>query len=286
VWLLLRRMLPFDRATLKGVVAGVGSLAAGLLAHHLLAPPVRLPVGAVALTAVYVGVLLLLGLGWEDRVVLRELGELGRRLRRRRPGTAAGERDIRAVAVVSAEDGDARPLLAACLATVLARHGRGVLVVAGDLRGAGVDRVYGTQGKSGLAEYLEGAEGTEDNVLLSLVVVEENVLLLPAGCPRGDPAELLAGPRFGRLLDQFRRLGLVVVLDTPGGPWSGECRPLLAAADATVVATAAGARPSAVAGLTAELRRTGFESLGGALDVRVPAWPALPALTARGGGRR
>jgi O-antigen/teichoic acid export membrane protein len=284
VWLLLR-MLPFDRATLKGVVAGVGSLAAGLLAHHLLAPPVRLPVGAVALTAVYVGVLLLLGLGWEDRLVLREFGELGRRLRPGRPEPPAGERDIRMVAVVSAEDGDARSLLAACLAEALARNGHGVLVVAGDLRGAGLDRVYGTQGKSGLAEYLEGTQGADDNVLLSLVAVQENVLLLPAGCARGDPAELLAGPRLGRLLDRFRRLGLVVVLDTPAGPWSGQRHPLLAAADATVVATAAGARPASVAGLTAELRRTGFESAGVALEARRPVRPALPALTAAGGGR-
>jgi O-antigen/teichoic acid export membrane protein len=275
VWVLLR-MLPFNRATLKGLVAGVGSLAVGLLTRWLLDPPLRLPVGAILLAAVYVGLLVVLGLGWEDRVVLRELR---RRLRRRGTKRPAPERDIQVVAVVSAEDGDARSLLTACLAAVLARCGRGVLVVSGDLRGSGLDRVYGTQGRPGLAEYLEGANG---NVWLSLIAVRNNVLLLPAGRPRADPAELLAGPRLAQLVEEFRRLGLIVVVDTPGGRWSEESLPLLSAADATVVATGAGAHLPAVGALIAELRRTGFETVGVALDGRRPA---LPILTAPTGGR-
>lgn len=72
VWVVMR-MLPFDATVMKGFVAAVVSFGAGAGVRALLPAPWQLPVGALAIVAAYVGVLLLLGFSSEDRLVLRGL---------------------------------------------------------------------------------------------------------------------------------------------------------------------------------------------------------------------
>jgi O-antigen/teichoic acid export membrane protein len=68
VWRLLG-MLPFDRSSLKGVVAGAGAMVVGLLVNRWLEPPLDLVVGIPVLGLTYVGLLLALGVSDEDRLV-------------------------------------------------------------------------------------------------------------------------------------------------------------------------------------------------------------------------
>src|SRR6266540_1643556 len=66
-------ILPFDLGVLKGMVAGAGALAAGLLARTwvtVAAVPLTTALGLVQIVAVYLGLLVLLGIGAEDRLVL------------------------------------------------------------------------------------------------------------------------------------------------------------------------------------------------------------------------
>jgi O-antigen/teichoic acid export membrane protein len=75
VWWAMR-MLPFDLGVAKGLVAGAGALAAGLLARRWMAVaaiPLTTVFGLLQVGAVYLGLLVILGLGAEDRLVMRSL---------------------------------------------------------------------------------------------------------------------------------------------------------------------------------------------------------------------
>jgi O-antigen/teichoic acid export membrane protein len=69
VWRIMD-MLPFDLATLKGVAAGAGATAAGLLVNRWLGMPLDLLVGVPTLALTYLGLLLALRISAEDRMVL------------------------------------------------------------------------------------------------------------------------------------------------------------------------------------------------------------------------
>jgi O-antigen/teichoic acid export membrane protein len=75
VWCIMG-MLPFDLGVLKGVLAGAGALAAGLLARQwvaMAAIPLATALGLVQVGVVYLALLAVLGIGAEDRLVLRTL---------------------------------------------------------------------------------------------------------------------------------------------------------------------------------------------------------------------
>jgi O-antigen/teichoic acid export membrane protein len=75
VWRIMG-MSPFDAGVVKGAAAGAGALLTGLVVDQWLDPPHGFVVGVVALALAYVGLVLLLGITPEDRLVL---GMLGRR---------------------------------------------------------------------------------------------------------------------------------------------------------------------------------------------------------------
>ena len=77
VWVTLR-MHAFDIGFAKGCVAGAVAFLPGLAVRSAMGGLTGAIVGAVAVTTVYVGVLLALGLREEDRLVLRRLAERAR----------------------------------------------------------------------------------------------------------------------------------------------------------------------------------------------------------------
>jgi O-antigen/teichoic acid export membrane protein len=75
VWWVMR-MLPFDLGVLKGVLAGAGALSAGLLARPwvgIAAVPLVTALGMAQVGVVYIGLLGLLGISADDRLVLHSL---------------------------------------------------------------------------------------------------------------------------------------------------------------------------------------------------------------------
>jgi capsular exopolysaccharide synthesis family protein len=172
--------------------------------------------------------------------------------------------DAFVLTVTSADPGEGRSTVAVNLAHTLARSGHPVLLVSGDLGRPSMERLYGVdQDAPGLAEYLAHPDG---NLVFLLVMVRENLMLLPAGMPVRNPAELLAGPRLERLMEDLRALGLIVVLDTPPARWAADALSVAGAADATLlVAHANRSRWRAVADLATSLRRDRVPVLGVAL---------------------
>ena len=166
------------------------------------------------------------------------------------------------LAVMSADPGEGRSTVALNLAHAMARvGGRGVMLVSGDLGQPSIEPVYGLkEDVRGIGEHLAGLE---DEVALLLVIVRENLMLLPAGMPVRNPAELLTGPRLELLMEELRGFESLVVVDTPPARWSADARSLAAAADATlIVARANRSRWRAVVELAIALRRDRVPVLG------------------------
>jgi len=126
----------------------------------------------------------------------------------------AGERERkRAFVVTSAGMGEGKTLTALNLAWLLAQtDGATALVIDADLRRPCTASYLGIDCERGLSEVLTG----ETRLTQAIVKLQPSGLhLLPGGAAREDVAELLSGPRFGRLLDEARKLFDYIIIDAP-----------------------------------------------------------------------
>jgi capsular exopolysaccharide synthesis family protein len=174
-----------------------------------------------------------------------------------RQGLGAG---IKVLAIVSADPGDGKSLLAANLAHSLARQGREVVLVSGDLRRPQVEKLLGLDQRPGLAEALR-----DDPIpaIAMMMSIKECLLLLPAGMPTKHPGELLASRRLSEIIGELRQLGSVVILDTPPARLSADAITLAGVADAIVLVARSGTtRMRSLREATSGLRRDQIRQLG------------------------
>ncbi len=171
-----------------------------------------------------------------------------RMLRTRLLQPAGGGRPPRTVLVASALAGEGRTSAAANLAITIARSVREhVLLVDGDLRSAGLGRLFGLKPAWGLADYLRGGPGLAELLVRGGL---PKLSLLPAGARAADGAELLASERMRDLLGELagRYEDRLVVIDSP---------PLLESADAAILAAQVEAVVLVVRAAHAERRAVG-----------------------------
>ena len=120
---------------------------------------------------------------------------------------------------------EGKTFVAANLAQVLVKqHGRRVLLIDGDLRGAKLHEVMGTTSAPGLSDYLMG-EADEFSVIQRGPM--ENLFLIPAGRQVSSPAELAANGRLKLLMNRVEPMFDWIVLDSP---------PAMAVSDASLLA--------------------------------------------------
>jgi tyrosine-protein kinase Etk/Wzc len=120
-----------------------------------------------------------------------------------------------------------KSFLAANLATVLAAAGKRVMLVDADMRGGDIHKYFAARPEPGLSDAIAGL--ASDDVISRGVAAQLD--FLPKGSKPVNAAELLMSERFKALLDEFSSRYDIVVIDAP---------PLLAVADATVIAKYAG----------------------------------------------
>jgi capsular exopolysaccharide synthesis family protein len=120
---------------------------------------------------------------------------------------------LRVLAISSAGSGDGKTLSAINTAGALAmKPDVTTLLMDGDLRRSTLARALGLPESPGLAEVIEGECELDD----ALIRTEQfpNLHVLPAGKPKGNPAELLDSPRWRELCAAVRERFRFVVIDT------------------------------------------------------------------------
>jgi capsular exopolysaccharide synthesis family protein len=134
--------------------------------------------------------------------------------------------DIRTLAVTSTMPKEGKTVVAASLAASMAMTGRRVLLVDADLRRAQVHKIFGSRTSPGLAEVLAGEAKPSAALVESSVA---GLFLMPAGEHRGA-ADLLDPEAVRQLLEGLHQVFDLIVLD---------CPPVMALADASIVASVA-----------------------------------------------
>lgn len=155
---------------------------------------------------------------------------------------AGPQRNI--VAVLGSGPEVGKSFVSVNLAHVLAAADRRVLLIDGDLRRGRLHRYFGVARKPGVSDVVSGT-ATLDEALLKVGRLD----VLPAGTLSANPAELLARPSFERLLAEASRRFEIVVVDTA---------PILAVADALIVARLASINLLVFRALKSPLREAGL----------------------------
>lgn len=140
------------------------------------------------------------------------------------------------VAVTSPEPGDGKTLLTANLAVSMARGGRTVVLVGGDLRRPRLNAYFGIAAdREGFAEAVR-FDASPDQLESLLVTTQfDGLRLLTAGLNRDEPADLFAGDTLPRVIERIRALADVVLIDTPPGLALADAAILGSQADGVVV---------------------------------------------------
>jgi polysaccharide biosynthesis transport protein len=136
---------------------------------------------------------------------------------------AAGAEAIQSLMVTSARPREGKSTTAANLAVVAALSGRRVVLVDADLRDPSLAALFRLPAVPGLSDVLSGTVTLPEAMQPTGT---RDLLLLPAGTPVSDAAELLAGPRLSAVLEELNSLADLVIIDTP---------PCLPVADAEVI---------------------------------------------------
>ena len=132
------------------------------------------------------------------------------------------------IAIASAERGDGRSWLAANLAVVFAQIGDRTLLLDADLRHPRQHALFNLNNDVGLSALVTGRATRE---IARRIHPQLRLFVLPSGRLPPNPQELLSGPVFDVVLEQFTEQFDVIVIDTPA---------LSETADAQILASRAG----------------------------------------------
>ncbi len=127
------------------------------------------------------------------------------------------------LAVTSSQPAEGKSTTSHVLARVLARSGKRVLLIDGDMRSPSIHHMLSLQNQHGLSNYLSGED---DLVGLCHRDATEGLWVMTAGPQPPSAPELLTGDRFGQLLTRARADFDHVVIDAP---------PVMGLADALLI---------------------------------------------------
>lgn len=115
------------------------------------------------------------------------------------------------IAVTSPQPGDGKTSLAVNLAISIAKAGRRVLLIDGDLRKPDIHRIFNISDSPGFAEVISGSHEPGAVIRKSDI---DGLDVLPAGTPMTRPSELLSRPEVSRVLAALGEIYDHIVLDT------------------------------------------------------------------------
>jgi len=131
----------------------------------------------------------------------------------------------RSLSVTSTRPAEGKSTTAIALATMLAREGRRVILVDGDMRSPSVHALGGVSHDYGLSNFLSGEN---DIGRLTFQIADLGISAMSAGPIPPNAAELLTGSRLALLLDQLIEHYDHIIIDSP---------PVMGIADAPLIGT-------------------------------------------------
>ncbi len=135
----------------------------------------------------------------------RLLGVRLRHLRRDRP--------LKKVLITSTAPQEGKSFAATNLACTIASGTRQrVLLLDGDLRRPSLTQIFGLGSIPGVSEWLRG----EGNLTSSIRYLEAPAIwILPAGCPPGNPLELIQSAKLGTMMEELTASFDWIIIDSP-----------------------------------------------------------------------
>lgn len=131
----------------------------------------------------------------------------------------------RTLAITSTRPTEGKSTTSYAVAVSLARTGRRVILVDGDMRSPSVQGMFGLENKPGVSSFLAGEDNLEE---LIVPVPEYSMAVMTAGSRPPNAAELLTSTRLPLLLDRLLEHFDHVVIDSP---------PVVGLADAPLIAS-------------------------------------------------
>lgn len=129
------------------------------------------------------------------------------------------------LAVTSTRPAEGKSTTALALSTTLARGGRSVVLVDGDMRSPSVHQLAGLDHTHGLSNFLSG---DEDVASMLIELPDLGIHIVTAGPVPPNAAELLTGTRLSVLIERLRESFDHVIIDSP---------PVMGLADAPLIAS-------------------------------------------------
>ena len=125
---------------------------------------------------------------------------------------AGADQTLQTLLLTSSLPREGKTLCCVSLGTVLAKSGARTLIIDCDLRRPRIARAFGISATLGLTSVLVGEVSLDEAIRSSEV---ENLSVLPAGPTPPNPAELLNGQHFRKLLAEVRTRFDRVLIDSP-----------------------------------------------------------------------
>ncbi|KQW41984.1 tyrosine protein kinase [Pelomonas sp. Root662] len=166
----------------------------------------------------------------------------------------------RAIAVISADDGDGKTFFAANLAIAFSQLGGRTLLVDGDMRSPRQHEIFGLENSSGLSGILSGR--SETNVIRPIRDLP-SLFVMPVGTLPPNPTELVERPAFALLMRELVSKFDHVIVDTPAAIHGADYAVIAARCGAALAIARKGVtRVTALNGLVAALGNTPTEVAG------------------------
>jgi capsular exopolysaccharide synthesis family protein len=170
----------------------------------------------------------------------------------------------------SAAPGEGKSFCSANQAVAFAQQGARTLLIDADLRLPTVGKVFfDSEVRTGVSEYISGNSTLHESIQMTDI---ENLFVMPAGNRAPNPAELLAGSGFAKLMEEARTKFDRIIVDSPPVHAVSDTLLLLKYVQSVCLVVHAGKTPAkAVARAIAKLAEAGGKPVGFVLN-RLPNW--------------
>ena len=145
-------------------------------------------------------------------------------------GVLGADQPRRALAIVSPDKGDGKTFFAANMAVALSQLGSRTLLVDADMRTPRQHQVFGVDSSSGLSGLLSGRTDTAVTRTADL----PSLFVLPVGTVPPNPLELVQGPTFRLLMQEFLKKFDHVLVYTPAAVHGADVRVIAATCGAVL----------------------------------------------------